>query len=175
MTANRLSRPSAGRKTRFGMTFGSFLIIAILLSGMLSSCQTPGAARIGQDVPTANQIMLKSGGPHTGVFTSRDMTINYSTTVKNNTLNVSGTMDIRLRDVDKLSMTIFFIDENGTVFDYDAFFARPQLAVQGRVMDNTFSREFELPDGTAAISFGYTGRTRASSSRGPIVFRYSPF
>ena len=138
-------------------------------------CQTPGAARMGQDVPTGNQIVLKPGGPHSGSFATRDLTINYSFTVKDNKLNVSGTTDFHQREVEKFTMTIFFIDDNGTAFDYEAFFARPQRVVKGKVMDNQFNREFDLPDGTAAIGIGYTGQTRTSHRRGPIVFRHSPF
>ncbi|MBL0713744.1 MAG: hypothetical protein JJV98_08580 [Desulfosarcina sp.] len=151
-----------------------FLIAAVFLWVMPVGCQTPGAARIGRNVPATNQIMLKPGGPHAGTFVTRDMTINYEFRVANGTLNVSGTMDLRFRDVDKLTMTLFYLDENGTVFDYFSFFTRPRLAVMGRVMDNRFNREFELPAEAAAFSIGYTGRTRATSSRSREVFRYSP-
>ena len=154
---------------------GLIVIAAVFLSGMFTGCQTRGAARIGHDVPATNQIMLKPGGPHSGTFTTRDLTINYAFRVKNDKLSISGAMDLRFQEVDRLTMTLFYLDANGSVFDYEAFFARPRRVVKSRVMDNTFNREFKLPAGTAAISVGYTGRTRASRSRGPEVFRYAPF
>jgi hypothetical protein len=120
--------------------------------------------------------MLQPGGPQSGTFATRNMTINYSFQVKDDKMQVSGTWNIRYRDIDRLSMTLFYLDEEGIVIDYHPFFARPQRAIKGRVMDNRFTREFELPADAAAFSIGYTGRTRLGGSEGKgRVFRHSPF
>lgn len=143
---------------------------------MVTGCQSTGSTRGGLTVPQSNRIMLKSGGPHVGTFATRNMTISYSYLFEGGKLRVSGTWDIRYRDIDRLSMTLFYLDEDGTVIDYFPFFARPRRVVQGRVMDNRFEREFDLPADATAFSIGYTGRTRAGGPEGKArVFRHSPF
>ena len=151
----------------------ALLIATLLLWGTLTSCQTTPNAPTGK--AATNQILLKPGGPHRGAFVTRDMTINYEFRVENDKLLISGSADIKYRDVDKLTMTLFYLDENGAVIDYYSFFARTRRAVKGSVMDNTFNREFDLPKGAAAFSIGYTGRTRTSHRSGGWVFRYTPF
>ncbi len=152
------------------------LLTGIALWAVAMGCQTTGSSREGLTVPQGNRIMIQRGGKHTGTFTTRNMTINYSFHVEGDKLIVSGTRDIRYRDVDRLSMTLFYLDEDGTVIDYHPFFARPQRAVKGRVMDDRFSREFELPADAKAFSIGYTGRTRLGGPEGKgRVFRHSPF
>ncbi len=152
------------------------LLVGLFMAMTAMGCQTTGSSRDGLTVPAGNRIVLKPGGDHTGTFVTRNMTINYSFTVNDGKLNVSGTLDIRYRDIDRLSMTLFYLDDDGTVIDYHPFFARPQRAVQGRVMDNRFSREFDLPADATAFSIGYTGRTRIGGPEGKgRVFRHSPF
>ncbi len=151
-------------------------IATVMLWALATGCQSTGSSRKGLIVPEGNRVMLQTGGPHSGTFATRNMTINYSFHVKGDKLLVSGTWDIRYRDIDRLSMTLFYLDEEGIVIDYFPFFARPQRAIQGRVMDNRFSREFELPADAAAFSVGYTGRSRIGGTEGKgRVFRHSPF
>ncbi|MDJ0809027.1 MAG: hypothetical protein QNJ48_06115 [Desulfobacterales bacterium] len=154
----------------------ALLLTCILASGLILGCQTTGSSREGLTVPQGNRIMIQRGGMHSGTFASRNMTINYSFETKGDKLLVSGTWDIRYRDIDRLSMTLFYLDADGTVIDYHPFFARPQRAVRGRVMDNRFNREFDLPADAKAFSIGYTGRTRLGGTEGKgRVFRHSPF
>ena len=153
-----------------------FLIAWIGLWGLATGCQTTGSSREGLTVPKGSRVIIQPGGPHTGVFSTRNMTINYSYTVEDAKLRVSGTMDIRYRQVDRLSMTLFYLDDDGTVIDYFPFFARPQMAIKGRVMDNRFEREFDLPADATAFSLGYSGRTRVGGTEGKgRVFWHSPF
>ena len=158
------------------MPVALLLVAGIFLGGMATGCQTTGSTREGLTVPQGNRIMLKSGGPHVGTFATRNMNINYTYYVEAGKLRVAGTWDTRYRDIDRLSMTLFYLDEEGTVIDYFPFFTRPRRIVQGRVMDNRFEREFDMPADAAAISIGYTGRTRAGGTEGKArVFRHSPF
>ncbi len=167
------SRACLGRYVKGGL---GFALVAVLLWGMATGCQSTGSSRKGLIVPKGNRVMLQPGGPHSGTFATRNMTINYSFHVKDGKLKVTGTWDIRYRDIDRLSMTLFYLDQEGIVIDYFPFFARPQRAIQGRVMDNRFSREFELPAGAAAFSVGYTGRSQLGGTEGKgRVFRYTPF
>jgi hypothetical protein len=165
------------RRNEFSPQVIAFLgLAALLVWGMVTSCQTTGSSRKGLTVPKGNRVMLQPGGPHSGTFATRNMTINYSFHVKDDKMQVSGTWNIRYRDIDRLSMTLFYLDEEGIVIDYHPFFARPQRAIKGRVMDNRFTREFELPADAAAFSIGYTGRTRRGGTEGKgRVFRHSPF
>jgi hypothetical protein len=171
-----MSTKSNKAKGSTAMPLIPLLMAGIVLWGAASGCQTTGSTREGLTVPPSNRIMLKSGGPHVGTFATRNMTINYTFHLENGKLRVAGTWDIRYRDIERLSMTLFYLDEDGTVIDYFPFFARPRRVVQSRVMDNRFEREFDLPADAAAISIGYTGRTRMGGTEGKgRVFRYSPF
>ena len=157
-------------------TGAALVVTGVILWGLFFGCQTTRSSRTGLTVPKGNRIMIQHGGAHTGTFATRNMTINYTFQVKGDKLAVSGTMDIRYRDLDRLSMTLFYLDEDGTVIDYVSFFARPQRAIKGRVMDNRFNREFDLPADAAAFSIGYTGRTRLGGPEGKgRVFRFTPF
>ena len=157
-------------------TVALLLLTGVLIGGLVLGCQTTGSSREGLTVPKGNRVMIQRGGEHSGTFTTRNMTINYTFETKGDKLLVSGTWDLRYRDIDRLSMTLFYLDENGTVIDYHSFFTRPRRAVKGRVMDNRFSREFELPADAQAFSIGYTGRSRLGGPEGKgRVFRYSPF
>lgn len=164
-------------RIRTKVSRGIFLLLAgILCWGLVAGCQTTGSSREGMVVPTSNRIMIPRDGEQSGTFATRNMTINYTTQVKGDKLLVSGTWDTRYRAIDRISMTLFYLDGDGVVIDYHPFFARPQRAIQGRVMDNRFSREFELPDDAKAFSISYTGRTRVGGTEGKgRVFWYSPF
>ncbi len=171
-----------GRASKKRLTTGSsqagvlLLLTGIAIWAVAIGCQTTGSSREGLTVPKGNRIMIQHGGAHSGTFVTRNMTINYTFETKGDKLVASGTMDIRYRDIDRLSMTLFYLDENGIVIDYHPFFARPRRAVKGRVMDNRFSREFDLPADARALSIGYTGRTRLGGPEGKgRVFRHSPF
>jgi hypothetical protein len=121
------------------------------------------------------KVPVLPGGPHTGSFVTRDMTITYQYQVKAGKLHISGTSDLKYTNVTKLSMTLYYLDDNGTVIDYYRFFARPRQIKFGKVMDNSFLREFDLPPEAKAFSIGYTGQTRENANKGAWVFQYSPF
>ncbi len=151
-------------------------IAALFVWGMAAGCQTTGSSRQGLIVPKGNRIMIQRDGESTGTFATRNMTVNYTFHVKGDKLMVSGTWETRYRDIDRLSMTLFDLDADGVVIDDHPFFARPQRAVKGRVMDNRFHLEFELPVEARAFSIGYTGRSGLGGTEGyGRVFRHSPF
>jgi hypothetical protein len=103
------------------------------------------------------------------------MTIDYQYHVKDGKLYISGTTDIKYATIEKLSMTLYYLDESGSVIDYYRFFARPRKVKMGKVIDNTFSREFDLAAGAKAFSIGYTGKTRQTQNKGGWVFQHAPF
>ena len=158
-------------------TTGILLLTAgLFLWGLAVGCQTTGSSRKGLTVAPKNRVILQPGGPHSGTFATRNMTINYTFHVKGGKLLVAGNWSTRYRDIERISMTLFYLDEEGTVIDYFPFFGRPQRAIKGRVMDNRFNRWFELPPDAAAFSIGYTGRNRLGGPEGKgHVFRHSPF
>ncbi len=152
------------------------LLASIAIGAVAIGCQTTGSSREGLTVPPGNRIIIQRGGTHSGTFTTRNMTIDYTFETKGDKLSVSGTWNLRYRNIDRLSMTLFYLDEDGTVIDYHSFFARPRRAVQNRVMDNRFNREFDLPADAKGFSIGYTGRSRLGGPEGKgRVFRHSPF
>jgi hypothetical protein len=153
----------------------SFAFFVILLLTMVVGCQTSGSKVDSRAVTEGYKAPILPGGPHAGSFITRDMTITYQYEVKEGKLHVSGTSDLKYKNVTKLSMTLYYLDDNGTVIDYYRFFARPRQIKFGKVMDNTFQREFDIPAEAKAFSIGYMGQTRQNASGSGWVFQYSPF
>jgi hypothetical protein len=154
---------------------GTTVLWVALVLALMVGCQTSGSTVADRSVPKGNQIPVLDGGPHAGTFITRDMSIAYEYMVKEGKLHISGTSDLKYRQVEKLSMTLYYLDGNGSVIDYYRFFPRPRKIKQGKVMDNTFSREFDIPPEAKAFSIGYTGKTRQSGAGKSWVFQHSPF
>jgi len=153
----------------------TFVFGVILLLSMVLACQTSGTNITSRTVTEGDRVPILPGGPHTGSFVTRDMTISYQYQVKDGKLYISGTSDLKYKKVAKLSMTLYYLDDNGIVIDYYRFFARPRKVKMGKVMDNTFSREFDIVPEAKAFSIGYTGKTQQNAREGSWVFQYSPF
>jgi len=152
-----------------------FAFIVILLLTMVGGCQTSGSRVDGRTVTEGYKTPVLPGGPHAGSFITRDMAINFHYQVRAGKIDIYGTSDFKYTNVTKLSMTLYYLDDNGTVIDYYRFFARPRQIKFGKVMDNTFRREFDIPAEAKAFSIGYTGKTRLNADGGGWVFQYSPF
>jgi hypothetical protein len=153
----------------------AYALGVILLLSMVVGCQTSGTKPTNRTVTEGDRVAILPGGPHTGRFVTRDMTIAYQYHVADAKLYISGTSDLKYAKVAKLSMTLYYLDDNGTVIDYYRFFARPRKVKMGKVMDNTFSREFDIVPEAKAFSIGYTGKTQQNAREGSWVFQYSPF
>ena len=165
----------AWKRARQSLLQTTTAIITILLVGAVGGCQTGGSGVMGRNAADGERVPLMEGGPHSGRFATRDMAIAYQYHVKDGKLFISGTADIKYANIEKLSMTLYYLDENGNVIDYDRFFAKPRKVARGKVMDNTFSREFDMAVGAKAFSIGYTGKTRQTQNKGSWVFQHSPF
>lgn len=150
-------------------------IIATILMALLMGCQTAGNRHLNRTVSGTNQFAIDASGPQQHTFTTRDMTISFQYQVEQGQLHASGTFDIKYKDVDKLTMTLYYLDAEGTVIDYYRFYSRPQKVKQGKVMDNTFDRTFEIPIGAKAIGIGYIGHTHRGNKGTGWVFQHSPF
>lgn len=151
------------------------IIIATFLVIMLVGCQTVSSTHTGRTVSEGNKILIASGGPHPHTFTTRDMTVSFRYKVQQGELHVSGSLDVKYSRVDKLTMTLFYLDGDGTVIDYYQFYSRAQKVKMGKVMDNTFDRTFDIPVDAKAFSIGYIGHTPSGKRGKSWVFRYSPF
>jgi hypothetical protein len=167
----RMTCITAGRADR-NLSFAFFVIFLLT---MVVGCQTSSSKVDSRAVAEGYKAPILPGGPHPGSFITRDMTITYQYEVKEGKLHVSGTSDLKYTNVTKLSMTLYYLDDNGTVIDYYRFFARPRQIKFGKVMDSAFQREFEIPAEAKAFSIGYTGQTRQNADGGGWVFQYSPF
>jgi hypothetical protein len=153
----------------------AFVFVVILLIAIVVGCQTSGARVDGRTVTEGYKTPILPGGPHPGSFITRDMKVTFQYQVEAGKLDIYGTSELKYTNVTKLSMTLYYLDDNGTVIDYYRFFARPRQIKFGKVMDNTFRREFDIPAEAKAFSIGYTGKTRLNADGGGWVFQYSPF
>lgn len=129
---------------------------AFLFLSAFGGCQISRSPVGRQNVIEGYHEVLLSGGPHSGLFITSDLILNYDYQIKDGKLNISGTSELKHKNVEKLSMTLYYFDEDGTVIDYYRFFGRTRKAL----IDNTFSRQFECFPEAKAFSIGYTGQTR---------------
>jgi hypothetical protein len=148
--------------------FGLGLICVLLF---LSGCVASPNPFIGNTVSSAPVDVLKSGGPHADSWQTFDIHIDYEYTQDGNLFKISGSallsehyqmMYTRLRD---LKLYLFFLDENSRVLAGHLLAQSLSYEVDHRL---PFNRSFNVPPGTARISFGYDGRVSEREDRKPF-------
>ena len=132
------------------------------------------AALMSVAVAQTKLIPLVTGGPQQGAFQSRYLTINYSYTLNQGQLNVSG----KLNFDDSLTMTypglrhfymeLVLVDSQGHVVE------RTNVALKmgftwgdnDAVAASSFTAQLPVPPGTASMTFYYNGATRGALGAG---------
>ena len=124
---------------------------------------------VGETVPLENRIVLKDDGPHQGTWTRTHATFEYVYTRTSGQLELSGNIyitDLRSR-LNVFSFWLYFLDADGKITEDQGLFASSQMT------SGVIKRNLNLPTGTSAISFSYTGQQGAYDTQ--IDFHYSPF
>ena len=139
----------------------SFLLIVFcLLALLISGCLQTQELYIGNKV-TAEKVALGKEDPQVGTWETFDLKIAYEFVVNGQNLDISGQIELgdhqkmvydRVRSLD---VYLFFLDHDSRVL-----LTQPlDRSFQGGTQwTESFTRSYEIPDGTKALSFGYSGQ-----------------
>ena len=135
-----------------------------LLTILLVACAGKTFTYNGRWVAQEDRISLQAGGPHKGNWQTRDVAIEYAYQHETQNLKISGGVTLGdhlttgFNSLDFLTLDLFALDADGIILNSElmrTFGYRRSMDFLGKM---TFDRQIDLPDGTAAIAFGYRGR-----------------
>jgi len=136
------------------------------LIGLLAACQGNVLGFKGELVEEKNQVSLKSGGPHSEVWNTRNLILSYEYTNQADRLDISGEVALaggaeNFQKVEHLEVNLYFVDGNGRIIEYAPLFS----AVTNDMGKNwTFQRKIEKPAGAETMAFGYSGQVQSVGS-----------
>lgn len=157
---------------KFMRTF--LLTVSCLLALLVSGCLQTQELYIGNKV-TAEKVEIKKDGPQVGIWETFDLKIAYEFVVNGQNLDISGQIELgdhqkmvydRVRSLD---IYLFFLDHDSRVL-----LTQPlDRSFQGSTQwTQSFTRSYEIPDATEALSFGYSGQV--SEQDGQLSFWLLP-
>ena len=138
----------------------SLLIVSCLLALLVSGCLQTQELYIGNKV-TAEKVELRKDVPQVGTWETFDLKIAYEFVANGQNLDISGQTE--LGDHQKmvydyvrfLDIYIFFLDHDSRVLLTEALNSSFSDSVDRTVL---FKRSYKIPEGTEALSFGYSGK-----------------
>ena len=149
------------------------LFMAVTLLIAISGCVSSPTAK-SRTVPMKNRVALKEGGPHPGNLQENQLTFQYNYTLTDDRLQLSGTISARTSrrfvDTETLSITVFFIDDQGTSIKTTTI-ATPRT--RARSITRSINRTMDVPPNATAIAFGVNARFREDDVTKSIVI--TPF
>ena len=140
----------------------SVLVIALLVV----ACQGNVLGYKGELVEEKNQVPLKSGGPHSEVWNTRNIILSYDYTNEADRLDISGEVALaggaeNFQYVEHLDVNLYFVDGNGRIIKQEPLFS----AVTNDMGKNwTFQRKIEKPAAAESMAFGYSGQVQSVGS-----------
>ena len=148
---------------------GIMLFVSI---STLIACQSSVFSYRGKMVAEDSRIVLKEGGPHKGVWETKDFTFNYTYTQKADRLEISGelTLDNYISMVEILDYLFFrvnFIDSDGKLQESKMLLGTTYNSHNFRWF---VKREIVLPSYANAVGFSYMGSIREGGGQGLQLF-----
>lgn len=143
--------------------------VLLLLAGvLLGGCQSALLTSSGRMVPASQRIELAANGTQSGSWATRDLSINYRCVESSGQLQILGNIQFGdylrngYRYIVYFHSGVLLLDAQGRVL------ANRSLTTTNAYANSTqlvpFKRTFDLPAGTTAIAFTYTGQARSVSS-----------
>lgn len=137
-------------------------LLALLL-GMAVACQGRFLSYQSAVAKQESRIALLEGGPHTGSWKTRDLSIRYRYQRDQGNVELSGTVELdkslgrSFPTLEYLTLRVHLLDAEGRVLG-----SKRLLTSEYRHMVRKlpFKQSMELPPGTTAIAFSYRGRVR---------------
>ncbi|UCG06284.1 MAG: hypothetical protein JSV83_20615 [Desulfobacterales bacterium] len=139
--------------------FGLSLLIILLVA-----CAGKMFTYMVSWVAENDRISLEAGGPHKGNWQTRDVAIEYAYQQDTQNLQISGVLKLGdylttgFSALEYLTLDIYKLDADGIVLDSElirTFGYRRYMDYLGKM---TFNKQLDLPEGTSAIAFGYSGK-----------------
>lgn len=131
-----------------------------LLAFVASGCVQTAMMYRGNTVTSAPVVALQENGPNAGIWETFDLTIEYEYAQDGNVLEIIGEValsqhyQITYDHLRRLSVYIFFVDENSQVLETLSFVGLMAGSTEER---QRLSRHYKIPPGAVGISFGYEG------------------
>ncbi|MFP4347835.1 MAG: hypothetical protein ACLFQY_06100 [Desulfococcaceae bacterium] len=130
----------------------------------LGGCQGNFPGYRGELVAEENRAPLQSGGPHSGVWNTDDLVVQYRYIRQGGTLDLTGNIELvggaaNFQTVKRFSLSVYFVDGNGRILEQALLFG----AGGGRqIYFWSFEKEMQPPPDTRSMAFGYSGVVRGS-------------
>jgi len=141
----------------------------ILISVILSGCQSASLKPIGHMVPENKWFFLSQSGDQSGTWKSEDLILDYKYDRYQSQLNISGVIHFAGRIINSFTIIQYFhldaipVNAQGKVLDMISLTTAGDLnAVYDGPVE--FNKILTLPPDTAAIAFSYRGRASGSGS-----------
>jgi len=136
------------------------LIVICTLALLVSGCLPPQALYIGNQV-TAEKVALSKDASQVGTWETFDLKIAYKFAVKGDILEISGQAELGDHQkmvydhVRSLDIYLFFLDHDSRVLLTEPLDRSFRGSTERTLF---FTRSYKIPDGTKALSFGYSGQ-----------------
>lgn len=130
----------------------------------LGGCQGNFLGYEGELVAEENRVPLQSGGPHSGVWDTNDLIVQYRYTRDGGMLGIAGDIQLvggtaNFQIVKKFSLSVYFVDGNGRILEQAKLFG----AGGGRqIRFWSFEKAMQPPPETRSMAFGYSGVVRGT-------------
>ena len=143
--------------------------VCILLLIGISNCQSSLTSYRGKPVDPKNRFDLLEGGPHKGVWQTRDLLVEFQYLRKQRDLQISGlvkpqTYLLHFNLLKSLLLSSHFVDAEGKVLADETIMSagyRVEMPEQKR-----FKANLKIPPDSNAIAFSYRGRAYLSGDDG---------
>jgi len=148
------------RESRSVRTYKGWLYAVVLLGTLLIGCQGAMLSPTGGRVPLAQAIPV-SQGQHSGGWETRDLAVDYQYILDGNNLRIAGVthfadyMRINFRQIERFHMGMLFLDNQGKVIGSTPITTGYPYMDPERPLE--FAETINLPSGTDAVVFRYTG------------------
>lgn len=153
-------------KVRAGSIYEKLLLLLVIF--LLNGCQANLLTSGRGTVPEADQITLVDNKEHVGTWQTRDLTIRYRYFRNQNQLEISGDIQFGdylrqgFRNIVYFNSKLLLVNDQGKVLETRG------LATTNYYADSEYLVPFKvtlnLPAGTTAMAFTYTGKARSIDS-----------
>ena len=147
--------------------FGPAIFLGLMLLALLAACQSTANYFSGTRVEPNLQIPLNPGESRSGTWQTFEMIVHYSADAGQENLAISGhgklTDHYRIlyHELRRFDLYLFLLDGESRVLKAVKLHPGGLLDTDD---DIPFDRTVSLPNGTRAISFGYSGTADSSES-----------
>ena len=114
---------------------------------------------IGSSIPPERQIALQPGNSIQGFFKSASLDVQYTYSVNDTKLTLSGKIYFKGMDVGSLDVRLLLLDSQGTVIQQKLVYSSGYRTTNGR-RNRSFNTSLLLPEEVTAVSFAYSSQPR---------------